>query len=427
MSRVLSLSFLLLFFVSTLSNICLGATVSANDALSIHLQIYNQPDNGAFHFIVVEKDKQQLTLFRIGDQLETVKVLTCATGENFGNKRESGDARTPEGIYFITEIYEDSKITVFGSRAFHLDYPNVFDAHQGRLGDGIFIHGTNKTLIPNSTNGCITLNNRDLEDLAPYLLVNQLPVIVVNSLKQSDESMAASLEHRDPRFARIIQLLSLSDENVAIERIRSLYFLQVGHQAVATIQYDAFDGSTLRLSYQKRSYLAVGQQTPWLVLQSIHTQKPFPLIMARQPIKNRQVPAIAASAPAEITPKVARKIEPVKQDILQKPGEELLAFVEKWREAWENKDIDAYMDCYAPTFVSGKLNRDGWRKKKVYLNRKYSYIKVAIHNIVIEWTDNGAEVSFDQQYASDQYQSNGTKVLKLLRKNNTWLINRELM
>lgn len=29
-------------------------------------------------------------------------------------------------------------------------------------------------------------------------------------------------------------------------------------------------------------------------------------------------------------------------------GDELLAFVEKWRTAWEAKDIDTYINCYAP-------------------------------------------------------------------------------
>ncbi len=44
-----------------------------------------------------------------------------------------------------------------------------------------FIHGTNKKLNPNSTNGCITLNNNDLDELAPYLAVNTLPIIVLDN------------------------------------------------------------------------------------------------------------------------------------------------------------------------------------------------------------------------------------------------------
>ncbi|MFT5728507.1 MAG: murein L,D-transpeptidase YafK [Desulforhopalus sp.] len=101
-------------------------------------------------------------LFEQGESLKHILTFTCATGENPRTKKISGDAKTPEGVYFITEISQDNEITVFGSRAFHLDYPNVFfDKYDGNNGDGIFIHGTNKTLIPYSTNGCITLNNYD--------------------------------------------------------------------------------------------------------------------------------------------------------------------------------------------------------------------------------------------------------------------------
>lgn len=424
MSRVLLFCFLLFFIVSPISYICFAAAdTTDDDAKTIRLEIFSPPENAAFHFIVVEKDRQRLTLFRQRGHLETVLTLVCATGENPGNKLASGDSRTPEGIYFITEIYEDSKITVFGSRAFHLDYPNFFDTHAGRLGDGIFIHGTNKKLVPNSTNGCITLNNRDLEDLAPYLVVNHLPVIVVNSLHGNKEEMAVSLSPTDPQFTRIIQLLSLTDEHVATERISTLYFLQVGSQAVASIKYNEYDGSTLRLSYQKRSYLAAGHEKPWRILQSHHFQEPHPLILAKQPSKKRDLPVIAASTPENNVPAK----EPTKQESLEKPGEELLSFVERWRKSWENKDLNAYMACYAPTFTSGKLNKEAWRKKKSYLNKKYRYIKVSIRNIIVEWTKDGANVSFHQQYSSDQYRSTGTKVLKLLRQNDKWLINREMM
>lgn len=392
------------------------------------MQIYTPPDKAAFHFIVVEKQHQRLTLFRQRGRLETVQTFTCATGENPGTKRASGDARTPEGIYFITEIYEDSKITVFGSRAFHLDYPNVFDLHAGHLGDGIFIHGTNKKLIPYSTNGCITLNNNDLDKLAPYLVVNHLPVIVVHSLGTTPE-MAVSLTTENPRFQEILQLLSLENPGIDTDKITTLFFLQVGQQAVVSVQYDGFDGDYLRLSYQKRSYLVPGQTTEWRSLQSVHSQELHPLILAKQPVKHHNLPIVAAvktQKPAPVAPIKITIKEPSKEK-LQKSGEDLLAFVEKWRTAWETKDINTYMDCYAPDFTSGKLDKQGWRKKKSYLNKKYSYINVTIRNIIVEWTDEGANVSFHQRYASDQFQTSGTKILNLIRENNKWKIHREHM
>lgn len=423
MIRVLFCCLLLSILISESSSLCLASTnVTDDGGKSVQLQIYAPPENAAFHFTLVEKDRQQLTLYRQRGQLETVITLPCATGENPGNKRTSGDSRTPEGIYFITEIYEDSKITVFGSRAFHLDYPNVFDIHAGRLGDGIFIHGTNKNLVPNSTNGCITLNNRDLENLAPYLVVDHLPVIIVKSLSGNEDAMVTSLTETSPHFHQILELLSLGDEHIATERISTLYLLEVDNQAIASIKYDQMDGDTLRLSYQKKSYLTAGLQQPWRVVQSIHSQDPFPLILARLPIKHRS-PVMAAISSNKNDP--GKK--PSKQPHVKKTGAELLTFVEKWRKAWESKDLQTYMSCYSPTFVSGKLDKEAWRRKKSYLNRKYSFISVSIRNIIVEWTKDGANVSFHQNYMSDQYQSSGTKVLQLLHRNNSWLINREIM
>ncbi|MDH5298856.1 MAG: L,D-transpeptidase, partial [Desulfobulbaceae bacterium] len=134
--------------------------------------------------ILVVKDIQRLFLIEHdGVRSRLLVQYVCGTGANNGNKQVRGDERTPEGVYFITQVFTDNKVTVFGRRAFHLDYPNYFDQAAKRGGDGIFIHGTNRELRSNSSNGCVTLDNRDLEDLARYLARDQVPVIIVPRLK----------------------------------------------------------------------------------------------------------------------------------------------------------------------------------------------------------------------------------------------------
>jgi hypothetical protein len=91
------------------------------------------------------------------------------------------------------------------------------------------------------------------------------------------------------------------------------------------------------------------------------------------------------------------------------------------------KDIETYINCYSPSFKSGGLNRNGWKQKKLSLNKKYSYINVDIKNIVVQWTPSGANVSFYQTYGSDQYQTTGNKVLQMSNKNNRWMIESEIM
>jgi murein L,D-transpeptidase YafK len=134
------------------------------------------------YLILIEKNLQRLRVFEYDGELKVVAEYFSATGENFGIKKISGDSKTPEGIYFITKIFIDKKVTIFGDKAFHLDYPNFFDVKAGRNGDGIYIHGTNKKLKPNSTNGCITLVNDDLDDLEKYLNQSVTPVVIVPEL-----------------------------------------------------------------------------------------------------------------------------------------------------------------------------------------------------------------------------------------------------
>jgi len=143
------------------------------------------------HLILIEKNKQRLWFLEYKKDLKVLADYPIATGENQGNKKVSGDSRTPEGIYFITRIYKDKQVTVFGDRAFHLDYPNFFDRKEGRNGDGIFIHGTNRDLQPNSSNGCVILDKKNLDALEQFLQQDITPVIIVpeisTAIPDSDE------------------------------------------------------------------------------------------------------------------------------------------------------------------------------------------------------------------------------------------------
>ncbi|HBG18801.1 MAG TPA: hypothetical protein DDY32_05870, partial [Desulfobulbaceae bacterium] len=143
-------------------------------------------------------------------------------------------------------------------------------------------------------------------------------------------------------------------------------------------------------------------------------------------------PARPAKAVPAQPARIVQKTPPAKQPAVAKipqltRSEELLNFVEKWRSAWVAKDIETYISCYSPSFKNGGLNREGWKQKKLSLNKKYSYINVAIKNIVVQWTPSGANVSFSQTYKSDQYQTVGTKVLQMTNKNNRWQIESEIM
>ena len=365
-------------------------------------------------FIVVEKKSQTLKLYEQGKSLQLIKNFTCATGENPGTKQMSGDARTPEGVYFITEIFQDNEITVFGSRAFHLDYPNVFDKYAGNNGDGIFIHGTNKALIPYSTNGCITLNNDDLDELAPLLTVNTIPVIVVEELKSDITRRDFSIHYGGPDFVSIMDTLGLSARDLRPDQIEKLQFFKVGDKALVWIRYDEFDANSMQFKYDKQVFLKASVTKNWRTIFATHKQDMIPSLVAIYPVKNKrnisEPPPVVEQQPIAIT-----------------KGGELLDFVEKWRKSWADKDINTYMSCYSTNFQSGGLDKTGWKQKKTYLNQKYDFIQVSIDNIVVERINKKAKISFFQTYQSDLYQTSGTKNLQLVMEDGQWMIEKEYM
>ena len=233
----------------------------------------NAVSTNPVYLILVEKKLQRLSVLEYTDALRIAAVFPCATGENTGQKKSSGDAKTPEGVYFITRIYHDDKITIFGDRAFHLDYPNIFDKEAGRNGDGIYIHGTNRKLTPNSTNGCITLTNSDLSALTDYLTQVVTPVVIVNELAEIDQSKSQLLQEQDFSLAKSLLLPDrIKADNVEYDY---LYTINYGQKAVAVsnFRYHPFKRSTMRGA--SRSYLKYLPHKGWTSLKRIQHISPL--------------------------------------------------------------------------------------------------------------------------------------------------------
>ncbi|MFH1058534.1 MAG: L,D-transpeptidase, partial [Pseudomonadota bacterium] len=141
------------------------------------------PDTRLF---LVDKSRQRVMVLRYLGEMTLDYEFPCSTGAQPGNKQAAGDERTPEGIYFTTHRFEDRKITIFGDRAIHLNYPNPFDQVDQRQGNGIFIHGTNQRLRPRASNGCVVLQNEDLTILASTIQEQLTPVVVTDHLRLPD-------------------------------------------------------------------------------------------------------------------------------------------------------------------------------------------------------------------------------------------------
>jgi len=346
------------------------------------------------HVILVEKDRQRLRLLKYEDHLEVVAEYPCATGENEGKKLFNGDSRTPEGIYFITKTYTDNKVTIFGKRAFHLDFPNVFDKNSGVKGDGIYIHGTNRNLEPVSTKGCITLRNRDLDALVRFLETDTTPVMIIPGISAFEG--IETIEFVDSQGDIVKTLLASDEMGRDHTEFESLYLVTDGIQSVAVGEFILYQKKYPLSQGYRRSYLSFDRDKGWTPIERICRAKPLSpeQIVARHP----------------------------------KDKEKIIEFIETWRKAWESKDIDTYIGCYSDSFRherNGCMDLAAYRAYKDRLNKKYKYIKVDVSGVSVRWTRNGAKVSFRQVYGSDQYRAEGRKTLWLVFKGQGWGIERE--
>ena len=113
-------------------------------------------------------------------------------GTNGVGKQRAWDKKTPLGVYFITERLDTTKLhDKYGVAAFPLDYPNAWDLHNKRTGNGIWLHGVdhkNPQRPPLDTDGCLALPNEEILALAADLRPLITPVVVTRRLRMATES-----------------------------------------------------------------------------------------------------------------------------------------------------------------------------------------------------------------------------------------------
>lgn len=94
----------------------------------------------------------------------------------------------------------------------------------------------------------------------------------------------------------------------------------------------------------------------------------------------------------------------------------------EWRKAWQNRDIDAYMSFYSPSFHSESLDYLGWGLKKTEIFRTAENISVKISDLWVLIEGNRAMAGFVQHYEQTPYKDVGEKILILEKLNSTWKI-----
>lgn len=121
--------------------------------------------------IKVDKSKRRMYLVK---ENEIIREFRVALGKQpKGHKAQEGDQRTPEGLYYLDFILEDSQYY----RSVHITYPNDRDIENARRhnlnpGGNIKIHGLKNGETKSAsyiqsfdwTDGCIALSNQEMDE-----------------------------------------------------------------------------------------------------------------------------------------------------------------------------------------------------------------------------------------------------------------------
>ena len=188
---------------------------------------------------VLVADTSSATMHRFrrdGSRVEWIDERYMSIGRSGAGKQRAWDRKTPLGAYFITERLDTSRMhEKYGVAAFPLDYPNAWDRHNERTGDGIWLHGVdrrNPDRPPLDTDGCLAIPNEELLKLADDLVPHTTPVLVARSMrwvsaedvKRTRATLRLALEswlrnsNADVAIDDVLLLADPDDDNLFVSR-----------------------------------------------------------------------------------------------------------------------------------------------------------------------------------------------------------------
>ncbi len=372
--------------------------------------------------ILVEKESQKLMLYqRNGNGIELIKEYTCSTGQNHGDKLKSGDKKTPEGVYYFKKIYNDHQLpSRYGVMAFVLDFPNYLDRVEEKGGNGIWLHGLDRPLVPYDSKGCIALVNEDILEVSTYITLFDTPIIIEENITRNGTdgpddvreevlgflaSWEAAWENK--HFDSYVDCYSRSLfkrgrfarwKSHKQRLTRTYKFIDVNLSDINVFRHDDTYIISFYQDYESDTFSSSG-------LKKLYLQR-----------NSADLRIIGEDWAGTSRPKKGRQP--------QVPSEErnLKRMLNNWVTAWEKKNISGYMQCYSKDFFSQNMDWRQWRSYKDDINRNNIMIKVSVLRPSVAITGGRAEVSYVQQYRSDSYTDYGLKRLKLRKEDDGWKI-----
>ena len=133
-------------------------------------------------------------------------------------------------------------------------------------------------------------------------------------------------------------------------------------------------------------------------------------------------------APPKAEPKVEPKAAPAPPPSAPASDDkaQVTAAIEGWARAWSAKDVKGYLAAYSPDFeVPGGENRAAWEKQRAERIQKPKSIEVGVKVTSVQVSGSEATATVRQAYKSDTLKNTTTKVMKLVKSGDKWLIKQE--
>ena len=373
------------------------------------------------HCLLVEKSTQKLMVYHVdGNDIRLIRKYSCSTGKNHGDKTKSGDRRTPEGVYYFRKIYTRQQLQPrYGEMAFVLSFPNSHDKIRGKGGNGIWLHGLDRPLLPNDSQGCIALRNDDIREISRYIDLFKTPIIIAEKL---DYTNLQGLEKDRQEVMTFLERWVESWEGKNLQQyvlcysrkkfkpggweqwerhkqsLNSRYkFIAVDTGTMNILKYDGTFTITFMQSYESDRFSSFGSKE-LLVQRNSDDLK----IITENWVRSKGAEAAEGFRPSE-----KRK---------------MMRFLNDWIAFWEAKQIQHYMACYSKQFRSQGMGWEQWKKHKSAINANNTIIRVSVIKPNISIDRHTATVTYIQKYASDAYTDYGLKRLQLKKEEGSWKI-----
>lgn len=143
-------------------------------------------------------------------------------------------------------------------------------------------------------------------------------------------------------------------------------------------------------------------------------------------LANQDFNSLSAYVQVGLTPVIiSNEIEWLSLDDWQSERSSLNAAIESWRKDWESRNVDRYLSHYARSFNSDDRDRQQWQARKRAVTTSKTWIQVGIERMSMlrsPGRDGVVEVTFEQDYKSNNYADTSRKRQYWIKEDGQWRI-----